>query len=171
MINCKVEDDFIIPSKEDFNFQDLNISCMQSHLAAAKGRRVLGPFYCQHQDLFLASFLKRAIKSYSVATHLFRGIIVIIRKSLRWGTPDSVKLSEWHYVWAYYAGQMILMIHFLRFTILIKVASSCYLKIFQQYKRLSVYKTKLLFVFRTFTLITILFTKLYLKQPSLLKVW
>ena len=39
-------------------------------------------------------FLKRAIKSFSVDTHIFRGIINKIRKSLRWGTPISVKLFE-----------------------------------------------------------------------------
>ena len=39
-------------------------------------------------------FLKRAIKSFSVDSHIFRGIINKIRKSLRWGTPISVKLFE-----------------------------------------------------------------------------
>ena len=45
--------------------------------------------------------MKKAIKSFSVATHLFRVIIFKIRKSLRWGTPNSVKLSEWQYVQVY----------------------------------------------------------------------
>ena len=45
------------------------------------------------KNLFQASFLKRAVKSVSVATHLFRGIIVKIRKSLRCGTalPGPVR--------------------------------------------------------------------------------
>ena len=34
----------------------------------------------------------------SVATHLFRGIILNIRKSFRWGTSDSIKLFKWDYV-------------------------------------------------------------------------
>ena len=42
--------------------------------------------------LFEASFVKRVIKSFSVTTHLFRGIMIIIRKSLRWGTIDPIKL-------------------------------------------------------------------------------
>ena len=59
---------------------------------------MLGPFYCQHQRFVSHLILKRDIKSFSVDTHLFRGIIIKIRNSLRWGTLDSVKLSEWHYV-------------------------------------------------------------------------
>ena len=35
-----------------------------------------------------------AFQSFSVATHLFRGIILKIRKSLRWGTAISMKLSN-----------------------------------------------------------------------------
>ena len=34
----------------------------------------------------------------SVDTNLFKGIIIKIRKCLRWGTLDSVKLCEWQYV-------------------------------------------------------------------------
>ena len=39
---------------------------------------------------------------FSVATHLFRGIIIKIMKSFRWGTPHYVKLSALHYVKAGY---------------------------------------------------------------------
>ena len=60
--------------------------------------RALGPFYYQHQGIILGLFFKTAIKSFSVATHLFRGIIITIRKSLRWGTTNPLKLSEWHHV-------------------------------------------------------------------------
>ena len=42
--------------------------------------------------LFQPSFVKNVIKSFSVTTHLFRGIMIIIRKSLRWGTIDPMKL-------------------------------------------------------------------------------
>ena len=80
---------------------------------------MLGPYYYQHQKYVLGLILsrpgrsqgllykhlcyslinfRRAVKSFSVATHLFRGIIIKIRKSLRWGTPNSVKISKWHYV-------------------------------------------------------------------------
>ena len=38
------------------------------------------------------------VQTFSVTTHLFRGIILNIRKSLRWGTSDSMKLSKWDYV-------------------------------------------------------------------------
>ena len=44
------------------------------------------------------SFPNRADKTFSGATHLFRGIILNIRKSLRWGTSDSMKLYKWDYV-------------------------------------------------------------------------
>ena len=66
--------------------QDENIRCKQRHLATVSdNHRSLftesqGP---DNKHLFLASFLQRAIKSFSFATHLFRGIIIIIRKSLR----------------------------------------------------------------------------------------
>ena len=56
---------------------------MQRHLAAAKDQ---------------TSFLNRTVKTFSVATYLFRGIILNIRKNLRWGTSDSMKLSTWDYV-------------------------------------------------------------------------
>ena len=45
------------------------------------------------KNLNQTSFPNRAVKTFSVATHLFRGIILNIRKSLRWGTSDSMKLS------------------------------------------------------------------------------
>ena len=44
------------------------------------------------------SFPNRAVKTISVATHLFRGIILNTRKNLRWGTCNSMKLSKWDYV-------------------------------------------------------------------------
>ena len=44
------------------------------------------------------SFPNRAVKTFSVVTHLFKGIILNIRKSLRSGTFDSMKLSTWDYV-------------------------------------------------------------------------
>ena len=39
------------------------------------------------------SFPNRAVKTFSVATHVFRGIILFTRKSLRWVTSVSMKLS------------------------------------------------------------------------------
>ena len=45
------------------------------------------------KNLNQTSFPNRAVKKISVATHLFRGIILFTRKSLRWGTSDSMKLS------------------------------------------------------------------------------
>ena len=39
-----------------------------------------------------------AVKSVSVATQLFRDIIIKIRKSLRGGTANPMKLSEWQHV-------------------------------------------------------------------------
>ena len=45
------------------------------------------------KNLNQTSFPNRAVKTFSVATHLFRGIILFTRKSLRWGTSDSMKLS------------------------------------------------------------------------------
>ena len=46
------------------------------------------------KNLDQTSFPNRAVKIFSVATHLFRGI----RKSLRWGTSNSMKLYKWDYV-------------------------------------------------------------------------
>ena len=43
-----------------------------------------GPASTSFKEMFQASFLKRTIKPTSVATHLFMGIILNIRKSLRW---------------------------------------------------------------------------------------
>ena len=50
--------------------------------------------------------LNRTVKTFSVATHLFRGMILNISKSLGWGTSDSMKLSKWYYVRGYPA-QMV----------------------------------------------------------------
>ena len=50
------------------------------------------------KNLDKTSFPNRAGKIFSIATHLFRGIILNIRKSLRGGTSDSTKLSKWDYV-------------------------------------------------------------------------
>ena len=60
-------------------------SCSQMQLLKLSSR-VLGTFYYQH-EIFV-----------SVATHLFRGIIIKFRKSLRWGTTTPMKLPEWHHV-------------------------------------------------------------------------
>ena len=52
--------------------------------------------------IFKASFLMRAIKSIAVATHLFRGFIPNIRKSLTRGTTDSIKVHvslAYHYLY------------------------------------------------------------------------
>ena len=54
---------------------------------------VLGPCYYNTKNLDQTSFPNRAVK-----TFLFRGIILKIRKSLRWGTSDSMKLSKWDHV-------------------------------------------------------------------------
>ena len=45
------------------------------------------------KNLNQTSFTNRAVKTFSVAAHLFRGIITFTRKSLRWGTSDSMKIS------------------------------------------------------------------------------
>ena len=45
------------------------------------------------KNLNQTSFPNRAVKTFSVATHLFRGIILFTRKSLRLGTFDFMKLS------------------------------------------------------------------------------
>ena len=50
------------------------------------------------KNLNQTSFPNRAVKTFSVATHLIRGIILFTRKGLRWGTSDSMKLSKWDYV-------------------------------------------------------------------------
>ena len=51
------------------------------------------------KNLNHTSFPNRAVKTFSVATHLFRGIILFTRKSLRWGTSDSMKLCTRDNVW------------------------------------------------------------------------
>ena len=45
------------------------------------------------KNLNQTSFANRAVKTFSVATHLFRGIILFTRKRLRWGTSGPMKLS------------------------------------------------------------------------------
>ena len=50
------------------------------------------------KNLNQTSFPNRAVKTFSIATHLFRGIILFSRKSLWWGTSDSMKLSTRDYV-------------------------------------------------------------------------
>ena len=43
------------------------------------------------KNLAQTSFPNRAVKTFSVSTHFFRGTILNIRKSFRWGTSDSMK--------------------------------------------------------------------------------
>ena len=50
------------------------------------------------KNLDQTSFPNRAVKTFYVATHLFRDIILNMRNSLRWGTSNSMKLSKWDYV-------------------------------------------------------------------------
>ena len=50
------------------------------------------------KNLDQTSFPIRAVKTFSVATHLLRGIILFIGKSLRFGTSHYMKLSKWDYV-------------------------------------------------------------------------
>ena len=74
---------------------------MQRHLAAEKysyATQCKGPASIYIKNLYQPLFPNRAVKTFSVATHLFRGIILNIRKSLKWGTSDSMKLSTWDYV-------------------------------------------------------------------------
>ena len=74
---------------------------MQRHLGAAKyslATQCYGPATINMKNLDQTSFPNRAVKTFSVATHLFRGIILNIGKSLRWGTSDFIKLSKWDYV-------------------------------------------------------------------------
>ena len=58
------------------------------------------------KNLNQTSFPNRAVKTFSVATHLFRGIILFTRKSLRWGTSDSMKLSTRDNVYTIHALDM-----------------------------------------------------------------
>ena len=75
---------------------------MQRHLGAEKDnltKQCYGPANIYINNFDQTSYpSNRAVKTFSVATHLFRGIILNIRKSLRWGTSDSMKLSKWDYV-------------------------------------------------------------------------
>ena len=64
----------------------------QTQLLRVKRQSVRALSTTNIKYLFEASFVKRVIKSFSVTTHLFRGIMIIIRKSLRWGTIDPMKL-------------------------------------------------------------------------------
>ena len=71
---------------------------VQSHLAAANGNGRSEATECQCpasidiNNVFKASFFKRAIKSFTVTTHLSRGFILTIRKSFRRGTTNSMKV-------------------------------------------------------------------------------
>ena len=74
---------------------------MQRHLGAEKDSydtQCQGPATIYINNLEHTSFPNRTVKKNSVATQLFRGIILNIRKSLRWGASDSMKLSKWDYV-------------------------------------------------------------------------
>ena len=78
--------------------EKFSIRLVHRHLAAAnesgqsfKQTECQGPASIDIKIVFQASFLKRAITSFSVATHLSRGIILNIRKSLRRGTNNSMK--------------------------------------------------------------------------------
>ena len=62
------------------------------------------------KNLDRTSFPNRAVKIFSVATHLFSGIILKIRKTLRWGTPKSMKLSKWDYVYSFVEGAVLCQI-------------------------------------------------------------
>ena len=60
--------------------------------AGVKQTECLGPATIEiEKKLFQASFLKRTITTFSLATHLSRGIILNIRKSLKRGTTASMK--------------------------------------------------------------------------------
>ena len=48
---------------------------------------------------FLVLILKRMAKSFSFAKHSFRGIIIIIEKSLRGETADSFQFFRWDYMY------------------------------------------------------------------------
>ena len=67
---------------------------MQRHI----GAQCKGPATIHIKNLDQTSFPYRAVKTFSVATHLLRGIILNIRECFRWGTSDSRKLSTWDYV-------------------------------------------------------------------------
>ena len=74
---------------------------MQRHLGAAKDSKATqcqGPATIYIKNLDKTSFPNRTVKTFSVATHFFRGIILNISKSLRCGTSDFMKLSKWDYV-------------------------------------------------------------------------
>ena len=50
------------------------------------------------KNLDPTSFPYSAVKTFSVATHHFRGIILNFGINLWWGTSDSMKLSKWDFV-------------------------------------------------------------------------
>ena len=50
------------------------------------------------KNLAQTSFPNRAVKTFSVSPHFFRGTILNIRKSFRWGTSDSMKPIKCDYV-------------------------------------------------------------------------
>ena len=84
---------------ENLTLQDVNIKCLLRHLGPAKGgcsnkaEECKVPSTNNMHVILKSTQLKRAVKSFSVTTHLYRGIIIKIRKSLRWGTTYSMKLS------------------------------------------------------------------------------
>ena len=74
---------------------------MQRHLGAAKysqATQCQGPATINMKNLDQTSLPKRAVKTFSVAIHLFRGILLNIGKFLRWSTSDSMTLFKWDYV-------------------------------------------------------------------------
>ena len=76
---------------------DLKI-CHLGAAIASQATKCQGPATINMKNLDQTSFPYRAVKTFSVATHLFRGIILNIGKSLRWGTTNSMKLFKWDYV-------------------------------------------------------------------------
>ena len=59
---------------------------------------LLGPATIYIKNLDQTSFPNRTVITFSVATYLFRGIILNILESLRLATSDSMKHSKWDYV-------------------------------------------------------------------------
>ena len=70
---------------------------MQHHLGA-ENTQCKGAATINMKNLDPTSFPTRTVNTFSVATNLFRGIIINIGQCLRWGTSDSLKLSKWDYV-------------------------------------------------------------------------
>ena len=81
--------------------QDINLKCIQRHLAAAisrgrsKAAECLGPSTVNIEYLFQGSSFNRAIKLISFNTDLFRGVVIQIKNSL-WNRNVILHMTQVH---------------------------------------------------------------------------